>query len=206
MHVHNLGMWSIQIIWIGFKIQNFFSHRRRPSSHVEAIRLQAQNLEIAANSRVASRVQSRIGSIAPSLIASAIQSRRASRPLSNRTSTVGSRRGSVSGYLPMAGSGSASEAGNPETLENLIHLTQNQESILQTYYTNDEGKVVTLSLYDISDTDPADILGNDVMPNTQPIASHDNYERPLDFNEEVARKISTIRRRSVQISGDSHHE
>ena len=131
--------------------------------------------------------------------------------MSNKTSTTASRRGSISGGYLQAGSGSASEAGgNPETLENLIHLTQNQGSILQTYYTNDEGKVVTLSLYDISDTDPADILGNDVMPPiTQlPVVNREQHEptpRPLD-HEEVVRKISTMRRRSVQISGDSHYD
>ena len=43
------------------------------------MRLQAENLEQAALSRVASRIGSRIGSIAPSLVASAIQSRRTSR-------------------------------------------------------------------------------------------------------------------------------
>ena len=168
------------------------------------MRLQAENLEKAAHSRVASRVTSRIGSIAPSLIASAIQSRRASRPLSNKTSNAASRRGSISNYLPVH-SNAASE-GTPETLENLIRMTQNQDSILQTYYTNDQGEVVTLSLYDISDTDPADILGNDVIAQPQDTyenTSQDTYEN-LDFNEEVARKISNIRRRSVQISGDSN--
>ena len=69
--------------------------------------------------------------------------------------------------------------------------------------------LLMLSLYDISDTDPADILGNDVI--AQPQYTYDeevsrkisNIHDNLDFNEEVARKISNIRRRSVQISGDS---
>ena len=44
--------------------------------------------------------------------------------------------------------------GSPETLENLVRVTQNQESIFQAYYTNDSGEVVTMSVYDISTTDP----------------------------------------------------
>ena len=44
--------------------------------------------------------------------------------------------------------------GSPETLENLVLVTQNQEPIFQNYYTNDSGEVVTMSVYDISTTDP----------------------------------------------------
>ena len=54
-----------------------------------------------------------------------------------------------------------SDESSPETLENLIRVTQNQESILQTYYTDDNGDVVTLSVYDISHTDPTEIIGID---------------------------------------------
>merc|ERR1719436_1061053 len=101
------------------------------------MRLQAENLEQAAQSRVASRVTS----IAPSLIASAIQSRRASRPMSGRASFNPSRRGSIAGFLQIpavqAPQSYPESEGSPETLENLIRVTQNQESIIQTYYTND---------------------------------------------------------------------
>ena len=48
-------------------------------NHLDAMRLQAENLEQAALSRVASRITSRVASIAPSLLASAIQSRIQSR-------------------------------------------------------------------------------------------------------------------------------
>ena len=60
------------------------------------MRLQAENLEQAALSRVASRIVSRIGSIAPSLVASAIQSRRTSRL---QTPTRGSAMSSRYDYL-----------------------------------------------------------------------------------------------------------
>ena len=48
---------------------------------------------------------------------------------------------------------------SPETLENLIRVTQQEKSVLQTYYTDENGDIVTLSVYDISETDPTDILG-----------------------------------------------
>ena len=176
-----------------------------PSSHSDAMRLQAENLEQAAQSRVASRINSRIHSRvtsritsrASSLIASAIQSRRASRPLSTRGSTSASRRGSIGPGFLNASSSRASES-SPETLENLIRVTQNQESIFQTYYTNNDGELVTLSLYDISTTDPADILGNDI------IAQHDHDEEFENFNEAVCEKLKRHHRsRSLQMSGDS---
>ena len=183
-----------------------FPSRDMPSTHTDAMRLQAENLEQAAQSRVASRVTS----IAPSLIASAIQSRRASRPMSGRASFNPSRRGSIAPHflqIPVQAppqSDPESSEGSPETLENLIRVTQNQESIIQTYYTNDNGEVVTLSLYDISSTDPADILGNDV------IARHESYadEDYIDFNtlEDRLRdhQHQQMRRRSLQKSGDSY--
>ena len=71
-----------------------------PSTHTDAMRLQAENLVEAVHSNVASKVTSRINSIAPSLIASAIQSRRGSiNSLSIYQSCLGSsstsRRGSL---------------------------------------------------------------------------------------------------------------
>ena len=104
--------------------------------------------------------------------------------------------------------------GSPETLENLVRVTQNQESIFQTYYTNDSGEVVTMSVYDISKTDPADILGNDIIAqnefeqcnigNSNP--SGTTAEFGMDSKlEAVSRELKKHqrRRRSLQISGDS---
>lgn len=51
----------------------------------------------------------------------------------------------------------------PETLENILRVTRTQESILNAYYTDSNGEVVTMTLYDISETDPTDILGDDVL-------------------------------------------
>ena len=101
-----------------------------PSSHNDAMRLQAENLEEAVHSNVASRVTSRINSIAPSLIASAIQSRRGSIKQSCFASASTSRRGSLGPAsftnLPVLGQYSNDDSnaleaeGSPETLENLV--------------------------------------------------------------------------------------
>ena len=102
--------------------------------------------------------------------------------------------------------------GSPETLENLVRVTQNQESIFQTYYTNDSGEVVTMSVYDISTTDPADILGNDVIAQNEfedcnnSNQSGTTAEFGVDCKlEAVSRELKKHqrRRRSLQISGDS---
>ena len=54
-------------------------------------------------------------------------------------------------------------AQTPETLENILRVTRTQESVLNAYYTDKNGEVVTMTLYDISETDPTDILGDDVL-------------------------------------------
>jgi hypothetical protein len=95
--------------------------------------------------------------------------------------------------------------GSPETLENLVRVTQNQESIFQAYYTNDSGEVVTMSVYDISTTDPADILGNDIIAQNE-IEQSNIAEFGVDSKlEAVSRELKKHRRRrrSLQISGDS---
>lgn len=176
-----------------------------PETHGDAMRFQAENLEQATHSRVASRVATRIHSIANSVIASAINSRRASRSMSARGSTATSRRGSIApGLLKDLQNQHFQQQleteESPETLENLIRVTQIQDSILQAYYTNDQGEVVTLSLYDISSQDPADFLGNDVIAQTEKEDSN------LDFNEAVFEKLKHHhRRRSLQRSGDSYN-
>ena len=190
-----------------------------PSTHTDAMRLQAENLEEAVHSNVASRVTSRINSIAPSLIASAIQSRRGSIKQSCFGSTSTSRRGSLGpaafmnlppppGHFSNNENNAALETeSSPETLENLVRVTQNQESIFQAYYTNDEGEVVTMSVYDISQTDPADILGNDIITqnelNIGAMASSPEFGVDSKL-EAVSKELKKHqRRRSLQISGDS---
>ena len=102
--------------------------------------------------------------------------------------------------------------GSPETLENLVRVTQNQESIFQTYYTNDSGEVVTMSVYDISTTDPADILGNDIIAQNEFEQCNNSNQSGTAAEFVVDSKLEAVsrelkkhqrRRRSLQISGDS---
>jgi hypothetical protein len=102
--------------------------------------------------------------------------------------------------------------GSPETLENLVRVTQNQESIFQTYYTNDSGEVVTMSVYDISTTDPADILGNDIIAQNEFEQCNNSNQSGTTAEFVVDSKLEAVsrelkkhqrRRRSLQISGDS---
>merc|ERR1719433_2104767 len=60
----------------------------KPKNHRDAMRLQAENLEQAAQSNYTSRVTSRITSVAPSLVASAPQSNYTSRVTSRITSVA----------------------------------------------------------------------------------------------------------------------
>merc|ERR1740129_1970183 len=135
-------------------LDTFLEKRDMPSTHKDAMRLHAENLEEAVHSNIASRVASRRQSIAPSLIASAIQSRRGSIKQSCLGSKSASRRGSLGpaafmnlppGQFSSKDSNAMEAEGSPETLENLVRVTQNQESIFQAYYTNDSGEVVTMS-------------------------------------------------------------
>ena len=114
-------------------------------------------------------------------------------------SASGSRRGSMSS-LDSAG---LLDVNHPETLENLLRATHNHESIIQAYYTNSQGEVVTLSVYDISDADPADIIGNDVLNRTHAVPDDFDAE---DFDEAVARRLERLNRRQSLRSGDSNHE
>ncbi len=106
--------------------------------------------------------------------------------------------------------------GAPETLENLVNVIKNQDSVIQTYYTDDNGEVVTLSLYDISATDPADILGMDVLNQHNDNAggtsgsdadddriSEEDETLEEKFDEAVMRRLERLRRRYYQHSGDS---
>ena len=42
-------------------------------------------------------------------------------------------------------------------------MTESTESCLGYYYKNDAGDIVVINMYDITDTDPADLLGTDVL-------------------------------------------
>lgn len=115
-----------------------------PTNKEEACRMQLNNLDTAAHSRLASIVPSVSTSLATSRITSLAASRRGSAQTSRRNSF-------------------SMETQTPETLENILRVTRTQESVLNAYYTDTNGEVVTMTLYDISETDPTDILGDDVL-------------------------------------------
>ena len=54
-----------------------------------------------------------------------------------------------------------------ETIDNIRRVTESQDACLGYYYTNEQGDLVTVNLYDISHTDPADILGSDIFDEDQ---------------------------------------
>ena len=59
---------------------------------------------------------------------------------------------------------SSSSTGAPsETLDNIRRVTESTESCLGYYYKNDAGDLVLVNMYDISDTDPAELLGADLL-------------------------------------------
>ena len=60
----------------------------------------------------------------------------------------------------------ASEAtppGGNQTLDNIRRVTDARDSFLNYRYRDENGDMIMVNLYDISDTDPADILGDDVV-------------------------------------------
>ena len=87
--------------WLTDDVDSFspFFHvfRDKPMNHLDAMRLQAQNLEQAAHSHYdASRVTSKINSVATSLVASAIQSRNFTEMNTPQPKTPRSRSRSIS--------------------------------------------------------------------------------------------------------------
>ena len=76
----------------------------------------------------------------------------------------------------------ASEAtppGGNQTLDNIRRVTDARDSFLNYRYRDENGDMIMVNLYDISDTDPADILGDDVVD------VYDDEQVPLLFIEPV---------------------
>ncbi|XP_059080017.1 uncharacterized protein LOC131878136 [Tigriopus californicus] len=135
---------SVSHGWFSFSCSN-----PDPTTDEEARQLQADNLLNATRSENISRSVSRLGS--------RIASKRNSLQSSRQHSRTGSRRGSITT------SRQTSESEGGETLENIRRVTERQNSVLGYYYRNDKGDLVMVNIYDISNTDPADILGNDIL-------------------------------------------
>lgn len=74
-----------------------------------------------------------------------------------------------------------------ETLQNIVKMTRDQESIFKTYYTDENGELVTVALYDIADA--STILGQDAMlPDPRSVRQTDENE----FSHDVARRLDRL--------------
>jgi len=132
--------------------------RRDSLESLDADRLQIDNLLAASRSAVTSRIHSRVASRAVSRVASRVASRAASKRNSRQASRTGSRRGSFSD------NGSVSNGAQPsETLGNILHLAEARRAALSYCYTDEDGSVVAHTVYDVSGTDPVEILGDDIF-------------------------------------------
>jgi len=123
-------------------------HPLEPRNEEEAKQFQAENLLLASRSGQVSRAISRVGS--------RIMSRRSSV----QSSAMASRRQSVSSLYQAS---EATPPGGNQTLDNIRRVTDARDSFLNYRYRDENGDMIMVNLYDISDTDPADILGDDVV-------------------------------------------
>ena len=48
-----------------------------------------------------------------------------------------------------------------ETLQNIVGVTRDRDAMFKTYYTDENGELVTVSMYNVED--PASLIGNDVL-------------------------------------------
>ncbi len=115
---------------------------------------------------------------AVSRIGSRIVSRRSSVQSSAQLSLAGSRRQSFSSLH-------TNESMGNETLENIRRVTERTDAFLNYYYKDESGDLIMVNLYDISDTDPADILGDDVFHDAEVVQQHVREEdlAAIDPNE-----------------------
>ena len=73
--------------------------------------------------------------------------------------------------------------GGNQTLDNIRRVTDARDSFLNYRYRDENGDMIMVNLYDICDTDPADILGDDVVD------VYDDEQVPLLFIEPVIRSL-----------------
>ncbi len=65
--------------------------------------------------------------------------------------------------LDMADVASDNLDGNGGTLNNILNITESQDAILSYCFHDEDGRIVTRSIFNISDTDPVDIVGQEVV-------------------------------------------
>jgi len=149
-----------------------------PLNMDEAVRLQSDGLEHAYGSRTTSTRVSRLNT-----------------PLNSGRQTPAdgkSRRGSANSAALMVGAANALlnnevsggagalPTGDPEqpseTLQNIVGVTRETDAMFKTYYTDENGELVTVSMYNVED--PVSLIGNDVLQAT------DDYEFRDEDREE----------------------
>ena len=54
-----------------------------------------------------------------------------------------------------------------DTIDNIRRITENQEVAMGYYFETNDGEMVTFNVYDVTDTDAADIIGDDVFRNAE---------------------------------------
>jgi len=163
-----------------------------PQSTLEAIRLQSDNLEVAYSSRNTSARVSRRGTpMGTPLIRSAIHT-----PTSSRSRHGSGNDHSLMGaaaYNSAAAAMSATGTGEgpaSETLQNIVRMTRDKDSMFKTYFTDENGELVTVSMYEVDD--PVSLIGNDVLTATEDYGDMEADEEDGLDQENAAERLDRL--------------
>ena len=113
--------------------------------------------------------------------------------LSRRNSITGSRESLLNSAASMASlAASGCGAAGGETLGNIRRVTETHESVLGYSYRNDAGELVLVNIYDISDTDPVEIIGDDILMAQDEDDEEDEDDNELDLDEDLHRRLQSV--------------
>lgn len=82
-------------------------------------------------------------------------------------------------------------AAGGETLGNIRRVTESRESVLGYSYRNDAGELVLVNIYDISDTDPVEIIGDDILM-AQDEDDDEDDENQLDLDVDLNQRLQSV--------------
>jgi len=131
---------------------------KMPMDRVSAIRFQHENMAAAVTSTVQSRVHSNVHS----------------RPMSTSASLMGSRCNSMSSLYETDGP-------LPDTIGQIQQVTEHQDAVMSFYYTGQDNKLKLMEIFDVTQTDPSLLVGDDLGVNysqDQVISQSDSDLRP----------------------------
>ena len=131
---------------------------KMPMDRVSAIRFQHENMAAAVTSAVQSRVHSNVHS----------------RPMSTSASLMGSRCNSMSSLYETDGP-------LPDTIGQIQQVTEHQDAVMSFYYTGQDNKLKLMEIFDVTQTDPSLLVGDDLGVNysqEQVISQSDSDLRP----------------------------